>query len=240
MFLMIHLRTQVAWACRILAMHGHADMTLGHVSVRGPDGVIYIKCKDYGLDEITPDLVVGIDLDCNKVSGKGDVHLEAVLHTEVYRARPDVNAIAHTHAPYATALGASAANLELVNHDSLLFYDGLAAFDDTVGLVTDTQMGRAVAQSLGGRSVVLMRNHGVLVAAKDIPWLVYTAITLERAIMVQLLAQSLGPLAPFSKEMAAQAFRGKYRDQFTENYWDYLVRKLKNAGLDHGLPDSPA
>jgi ribulose-5-phosphate 4-epimerase/fuculose-1-phosphate aldolase len=101
-------------------------------------------------------------------------------------------------------------------------------------------MGRAVAQALASRNVVLMRNHGVLVVGKDIPWLVYTALTLERAIMVQSLAQSLGTLAPFSNEMAARTFQGKYRDQFTENYWDYLVRKLKNAGLDRGMPESSA
>jgi ribulose-5-phosphate 4-epimerase/fuculose-1-phosphate aldolase len=128
----------------------------------------------------------------------------------------------------------------LINHDSLLFYDGLATFNDTVGLVTDAEMGRAVAQALASRNVVLMRNHGVLVVGKDIPWLVYTALTLERAIMVQSLAQSLGTLAPFSNEMAARTFQGKYRDQFTENYWDYLVRKLKNAGLDRGMPESSA
>jgi L-fuculose-phosphate aldolase len=234
---MIHLRTQVAYACRILAMHGHADMTLGHVSVRGPDGVIYIKSKGYGLDEITPDHVIGIDLDCNKVSGDGDVHLESVLHTDVYRVRPDVNAIAHTHAPYATALGATTAQLSLINHDSLLFYEGLAAFDETAGLVTDTEMGAAVAKALGNRKVVLMRNHGVLVVGKDIPWLVYTALTLERAIKVQSLAQNLGPLNPFSEAMAVRIFQEKYRDTFTENYWDYLVRKLRNAGLDGGLPE---
>lgn len=235
---MIHLRTQVAWACRILAMHGHADMTLGHVSVRGPDDVIYIKCKDFGLDEITPDNVIGIDLDGNKVSGEGDVHLESVLHTEVYRLRRDVNAIAHTHAPYATALGATTADLSLINHDGLLFHEGLAAFGETAGLITDSELGKAVARALGNRKVVLIRNHGVLVTGKDIPWLVYTTLTLERAIMIQALAQTLGTLDPFSEETAARLFHEKYRDEFTEGYWDYLIRKLKNAGLAGGLPES--
>jgi L-fuculose-phosphate aldolase len=235
---MIHLRTQVAWACRILAMHGHADMTLGHVSVRGPDGVIYIKCMDFGLDEITPDHVIGIDLDCNKVSGDYDVHLESVLHTEVYRVRPDINAIAHTHAPYATALGAARASLALINHDSLLFYEGLATFEETAGLIMNIQLGQAVAHALGNSKAVLMRNHGVLVVGSDIPWLTYTALTLERAIMIQMLAQSLGTPNPFPEETAARLNREKYRDEFTESYWRYLIRKVQNAGLAGGMPES--
>ncbi|MCA9915974.1 MAG: class II aldolase/adducin family protein [Anaerolineae bacterium] len=234
---MIRLRTQVAWACRILAMHGHADMTLGHVSVRGPGDIIYIKCKDFGLDEITPDNVIAIDLDGNKVSGEGDVHLESVLHTEVYRLRSDVHAIAHTHAPYATALGASQATLSLVNHDSLLFYEGLGCFDETAGLITNAHVGQAVAHALGDRKAVLMRNHGVLVVGKDVPWLTYTALTLERAIQIQMIAQNLGPLAPFPEETAARLSREKYRDDFTEGYWHYLIRKLRNAGLANGMPD---
>ena len=52
------------------------------------------------------------------------MHLETVLHTEVYRARPDVGAVVHGHPPYATALGATSAELELLTHDAVLFADG--------------------------------------------------------------------------------------------------------------------
>ena len=75
------LREQVAWACRILAREGYADLTLGHVSARGPDGEIWIKRKGVALDEVEPDDVVALD-DPTPV-----LHLETVLHTGVY-ARP--------------------------------------------------------------------------------------------------------------------------------------------------------
>src|SRR5579864_9701836 len=120
------LTTIVALACRILAAGGHEDFTLGHVSARdGAEDTVYIKRNGLGLHEVTPDDVLTIDLDRRKLAGEGDVHLEAVLHTEVYRLRADVGAVIHTHPPYATALGASAARLEMLGHDAVLFKDGL-------------------------------------------------------------------------------------------------------------------
>ena len=178
------LQTQVAWACRILAMGGHSDLTLGHISARGPDDWVYIKRKGLGLNEVTPDDILTIDLDRNKLAGTGMVHLEAVLHTEVYRLRPDVKAVAHTHPPYATALSASSTELKFVNHDAVLFRDGVGIFDGTADLILDTEMGQAVASVLGQRRVALLSNHGILAADSSVPWVVYTALTLERAARI--------------------------------------------------------
>src|SRR5207244_7433770 len=105
------LREQVAWACRILALEGYADLTLGHVSARGLDGEIWIKRKGVSLDEVEPEDVVAID-DTDAV-----MHLETVLHTGVYAARPDVGAVVHGHPPYATALAATGCELELLTPD---------------------------------------------------------------------------------------------------------------------------
>ncbi|MFQ5968705.1 MAG: class II aldolase/adducin family protein, partial [Acidimicrobiia bacterium] len=87
------LREAVAWGCRILAMGGHVDMTLGHLSGSGQDGRIFIKRKGLSLGEVTPNDVIVIDLDGAVLEGAGEPHLETTLHTEVYRARPDVGAV---------------------------------------------------------------------------------------------------------------------------------------------------
>src|SRR5204863_2390413 len=148
------LREQVAWACRILAAEGYADLTLGHVSARGPDGEVWIKRKGIALDEVEPDDVVALD-DTTAV-----LHLETVLHTGVYRVRPDVAAVVHGHPPYATALGATTEPLSLLTHDSVLFADGVGRFDEP-DLIVDEKQGGRVAAALGGRRAVLLRNHGV-------------------------------------------------------------------------------
>ncbi|CAN5831045.1 aldolase [soil metagenome] len=228
------LHEQVAWASRILAMDGHGDFTLGHVSAR-EDERVHIKRNGIGLEEVAPHDVLTIDLDGKKVAGEGRVHLEAVLHTAVYRARPDVHAVIHTHPPYTTAFGATDAKLALINHDAVLFHDGLAYFDDTAELIMRPDQGDAVAAALGVRPVVIMRGHGVLIAERSVPWAVYTALTLERVLRLQSIAQSLGNLHPMSPEMAASVYPDKYRNEFIDTYWRYLIRQVRRFSLDDGM-----
>lgn len=228
---------QLAWACRILAMAGHDDLTLGHVSARDPGSdAIYMKRNGLGLDEVTPDDILVVNLDGKKLSGKGDVHLEVVLHTEVYKVRPDAGAVIHTHPPYSIALGATTAQLEFVSHDAVLFPNGVPIFDNTPELITTEQQGRAVARALGEHRAVLLRNHGVLVVGNNVPWAVFTALTLERAVRIQATAAALGPLCTISPDLAKQLYESKYRDEFVENYWPYLVRRTRRAGYDIGMP----
>jgi L-fuculose-phosphate aldolase len=225
------MREQVAWACRILALEGYADLTLGHVSAR-PAGseAVYIKRKGVALDEVEPDDVVDLD------DPTADLHLETVLHTEIYAQRPDVGAIVHGHPPYATAFGAANARLELLTHDAVLFADGLSFFEETPELITEREQGRAVAEALGTRRAVILRNHGVVVADKDVRWAVLSAITLERAIRVQTIASTLGALRPIPKELAERMFADKYQERFLDEYWASWIRRARRAGADEGMP----
>jgi len=212
-------REQVAAACRILALEGYADLTLGHVSARGPDGTIWIKRKGIGLDEVEPDDVVEVE------SAEAELHLETVLHTAVYAVRPDVGAVVHGHPPYATALAATSADLELLTHDAVLFADGLGRYE-APDLIVDEEQGAAVAAALGSMRAVLLANHGVLVAGKDIPWLVLTALTLERAARLQSIASTLGPLRPLPSSVARELQPVKYQDRFVSEYWQAWLRDL--------------
>jgi L-fuculose-phosphate aldolase len=224
-------REQVAWACRILALEGYADLTLGHVSAR-PAGseTVFIKRKGVALDEVEPDDVVDLD------DTTADLHLETVLHTEVYAQRPDVGAVVHGHPPYATALGATNARLDLLTHDAVLFADGVAFFEETPELITEREQGRAVAKALGARRAVILQNHGVVVADKDVRWAILSAITLERAIRLQAIASTLGELRPIPKELAERMFAEKYQDRFLDEYWAAWIRRARRAGADEGMP----
>ena len=222
------LREQVAWACRILASEGYADLTLGHVSARGAvagsaGGEIWIKRKGVALDEVETEDVVTLD-DPDAV-----LHLETVLHTGVYRARPDVGAVVHGHPPFATALGATAADLEVLTHDGILFADGVARFRDP-DLIVDDDQGDSVAAALGSRRAVLMENHGVLVVGVDVKWAVLTAVTLERAARLQSIASALGELRPVANELALELQPVKYRDEFVEEYWAAWQRRVTREG----------
>jgi L-fuculose-phosphate aldolase len=225
------LREQVALASRILATEGYADLTLGHISARDEDGRVYIKRKGVALDEVESDDVVEFSVDDAASVFAPDMHLEAVLHQAVYQARPDVGAVVHGHPPYATALGATAAPLELLTHDAVLFADGVPVFEGSPELVLDAEQGRAVAAALGPHRAVLLCNHGVLVTGKDVPWATLCAVTLERAARLQSIASTYGALRPIPPEAALAMHADKYRDAFLEEYWAAWLRKLDRLGM---------
>ena len=217
------LRERVAWACRILALEGYSDLTLGHVSARTPDGSVFIKRKGVALGEVEPEDVV--ELGDESVP----LHLETVLHTEVYRARPDVGAVVHGHPPYATALAATEARLALLTHDAVLFKDGIGRYEESADLITEPAQGEAVARALGPHRAVLLRNHGVLVAGKDVAWAVLGAVTLERAVAMQSVAGSLGPLRPIPPDWAERLYPEKYTDSLVDEYWASWIRRVQRS-----------
>jgi L-fuculose-phosphate aldolase len=229
------IREQVAVACRVIALEGYVDLTLGHVSARDPgERTIWIKRKGPALDEVTPDDVIPLDLDDPDALARHGYHLESVMHVEVYRARPDVNAVIHGHPVYGTALGATGGRLEYLTHDAVLFADGVGLYEDGPSLVTTHDQGRAVAEALGGRRAALLRNHGVVIAGEDVPWTVLAAVTLERAVRFQVLAATLGDLRPMSQEAAEQLLPQKYQEGFMAEYWAAWTRRIGHVGGTEG------
>jgi L-fuculose-phosphate aldolase len=231
------LAQEVAWASRILAMHGYEDMTLGHVSVRGDDErTIYIKRKGVALGEVTPSDIVAVDLDSDPDNLAEGLHLETVLHTEVYKRRPDVRSVVHGHPPHATAFGATDAQFAYLTHDSVLFIDGILTYDGVPDLIMDARQGALVAQALGEGSALLLRNHGVLLAERDLRWAVLAAVLLERATQLQAIASTLGPLHPIPKELLAGIHSVKYQAGFAGEYWNAWLRELRRSGRAFDMP----
>jgi ribulose-5-phosphate 4-epimerase/fuculose-1-phosphate aldolase len=232
------LREQVAWACRILALDGYVDLTLGHVSARRTgERSLFIKRKGVALDEVGPEDVVPLDVDAEQSDVGPEMHLEAVIHTEIYKLRPDVGAVVHGHPPFATALGATEAGIEFLTHDAVLFPDGVPVFEETADLITEPEQGRAVAQALGPRRALLLANHGVVAVGKDVPWAVLAAITLERSVRIQSIARSLGPLRSISAASAQRLHASKYQDRLVEEYWASWIRRVRRAGQAEGMPE---
>jgi L-fuculose-phosphate aldolase len=226
----------VAWACRILAMLGYEDLTLGHVSTRASDqNTIYIKRKGVALGEVVPADIFSVDLR-DPANGAEGMHLETVLHTEVYKRRPDVGSVVHGHPPYATAFGATDAEFAFLTHDSVLFADGISTYDGVPDLIIDERQGAAVAEALGSGTALLLRNHGVLVAERDLRWAVLAAVLLERAIQLQGIATTLGPLHPIPRSLLDGIHATKYQAEFAGEYWDAWVRALRRDGRDFGMP----
>ena len=234
------LTVEVAWACRILAMHGYEDLTLGHVSARGDDErTIYIKRKGVALGEVTAADVIAVDLAADHDRVAEGVHLETVLHTEVYKRRPDVRSVVHGHPPYATAFGATEAQFAYLTHDSVFFADGIATYDGVPDLILNARQGAEVAEALADGTAVLLRNHGVVVAGRDVRWAVLASVLLERATYMQAIAGGLGALHPIPQRLVAGIHAVKYQADFPGEYWDAWVRELRRSGRAFGMPGEP-
>jgi L-fuculose-phosphate aldolase len=224
------LRRRVAVACRMVALEGYLDLTLGHVSARVPGSrTVWIKRKGVALDEVEAEDVIPLELDDERAFESADYHLESVMHAEIYRVRPDVGSVIHGHPVYGTALGATTTDLEFLTHDAVLFTDGLGVYDEGPALITRRHQGQAVAQALGGRRAALLRNHGVVVAGEDVRWAVLTALTLERAARFQAICAALGGTRPIPAESAEILRPQKYQEAFLDDYWGAWERRVERA-----------
>jgi L-ribulose-5-phosphate 4-epimerase len=229
----------VAWASRILAMLGYEDLTLGHVSALRSDGrTVFIKRKGVALGEVTPDDVLAVDLESGEaLRGEDTMHLETVLHTEVYKRRPDVRSVVHGHPTYATAFGATDAEFACLTHDGVMFLDGISTYDGVPDLIINAEQGASVAEALGDATALLLRNHGVLVAERDVRWAVLAAVLLERATQLQAIASTFGPLHPIPEHLLPQIHATKYQADFAGEYWDAWIRALRRSGRAFDMPE---
>ena len=217
-------------AGRVLVAQGQDDFTRGHVSVRVPDNpsLFFMKPHSVGLDEITSDNILTIDLEGKVVAGGPRRHSEVFIHSEIFKARPDVQSVVHTHPPYAVALSASGRPMRCLSQPAALFCGELGFYKDTINLIRTHEMGAGVARALGPHRAALLKNHGVAVVGGSIEEAVINTIMLENAAMIQMITEAAGDPGPdFPPEDIAQLKHDISRpDQFVVNF-EYLVRRLK-------------
>ena len=223
------LREEVALGCRVLGAEDQGDLIWGHVSCRDPDGRgVWMKAATWGFEEIDEDKVILVDPDGAVVEGTGRRHAEFPIHTEVMEARPDVASVVHTHAPHAVALAATGQPLRPISHEGTLFVPpDIARFTETGDLILTRALGRKVAAALRDRNALFLVNHGIVTAGPDVPTAVLTAVLLERACRMQLVASSAGELVSWSSDDEALSKRDHcYPPELLGQAWAYLVRRL--------------
>ena len=224
-------QTRVARACNILYMEGHTDTVYGHVSARSDDDhVIWMKPAGLGLEEVRPHDVIQLDFEGNKRAGDLPRHLEFPIHTEILRRRPDAQCVIHTHPPHATAFSAVAEPLRPVNHEGALFIEGLPRFTQTSDLIVTPELGRAVAECLGPHNALLLKNHGVVVAGPSVEEACVTAVLLEKAAQMLLLAKQFGDIEWTETAEALEKKKRIYHAESFRGMWDYFSRKLARQG----------
>ncbi len=216
----------------ILEAEGLGDLTRGHVSLRVPDdrSLFFMKPHSVGFGEMTLDNIVICNLEGEKLGGSGRRHSEVFIHSEIYKARPEVMSVIHAHPTHAVALSATGKALQPISQPAVAFSDGLPYYTDTIALIRSQALGAAVAQALGACKAVLLRNHGVALAGATLEEATILAILLENACRIQLLAEAAGGIgAVFPPDVIKLLHDANARpEQYTINF-EFLRRKALRA-----------
>ena len=187
-------------ASRILAQHGVLD-AWGHVSMRHPKNPQrYLMSSARAPALVSAEDIMEFDLDSNPVDQRDRrVFLERFIHGEAFRARPDVNAVVHSHSPTIVPFSVTEQPLRAISGVASFLACGCPVFEIrdvglTKGLLVSTiKQGAALAKVLGDKPVALLRGHGNLVVAPDIPRVVH------RALYTEINAKQLATTLSFGK-----------------------------------------
>jgi len=230
---MASLRGLLADAGRVLAHEGQGDYVAGHVALRLPDRPdrFLMKPAGIGLEEMTDDNIITVDIDGNKVAGNAARHNEVFIHSEVLRARPDVQAVVHTHAIYAVVFSSLGKPLQAVSNDGAFFAQGLPVFSETTELIITPERGKAVARTLGKFGAMILRNHGIVTAATTMEEAVFLALKLNQACQIQVMAEWAGGPRLVGEPEEAKV-KGAYasRPDVHVNAFNYVLRKSRHNG----------
>ncbi|MGH8680018.1 MAG: class II aldolase/adducin family protein [Burkholderiales bacterium] len=186
----------LACAYRILAEHGVID-GYGHVSVRSErDPGRYLLARSLAPELVTEADILEYDLDSAAVDPRGRESVrERFIHGEIYRARPEVQAVVHNHSPSVIPFGVTTAALRPIFHMAAFVGEGVPTFEirdaqeGTDLLVKTPDLGQALARTLGAHPAALMRGHGAVVVGENLPRAVGRSIYLE--INARLQAQAM-------------------------------------------------
>jgi len=184
---------------RILADFGVLD-GFGHVSARDPNNPNhFLMSRSLAPALVTPDDIMVFDLDGNAVDARGrSVFLERFIHSEIYKARPDVMAVVHTHSAGVIPFGVSQVPLRPMYHNAAFLAAGVPVWDirkdfgETDMLVRDPARGKSLAEMLGDKSVVLMRGHGDVTVGPSVKMAVFRAYYTDVDARLQSQALALG------------------------------------------------
>ncbi len=220
-------------ANRVLVKEGVLD-AFGHVSIRHPDDPArYLLGRNLAPALVTAADIVEYDLDSNPIGAPASfAHFhERFIHGEIYRARPDVHAVVHSHSPNVIPFGVTGHPLRALYHMSSFLAPGVPLFEirESAGmtnmLVSNNALGKSLAETLGTNNVALMRGHGNVIVAKTVQMAVFRAVYTEVNAKLQLQTAALGgPVNFLAAEEGEKAMQ--VLDNIHVRAWDIWKRTV--------------
>ena len=217
-------REALAAACRILAREGHESGLAGQVTAREDGATWWTLPFGVGFDEASVERMVLVDEDLKPLKGTRP-NPGVRFHIWIYRKRPDVKAIVHTHAPYASALAATGKPLRVIHMDSAMLH-GCAHLAQWPGVPVADDEGRIISGALGAAKTILLANHGLLATGSSVEEATYLAVFFERAARMQLRAMAAGGFQEVERELAAEACTFLLQPSIVRATFAYWSRRL--------------
>lgn len=191
-------------ANRILVEHGVID-AMGHVSVRSDrDPHRYLLARAIGPETVTEADIMEYDLDSNPIDPRGRESVrERFIHGEIYKTRPEVNAVVHNHSPSVIPFSITSEPLRPIFHMAAFIGQGVPVFEirdaeeGTDLLVKTIYLGHALARTLEDKPAALMRGHGAVVVGESLPRAVGRSVYME--ISAKMQAQAIAIAGPGGK-----------------------------------------
>ncbi len=225
----------LAAASRILAAQNVVD-AFGHVSLRHPSAPDrYLMAKSISPARVTPEDIIEYDLDSNPVNANGrGSFLERFIHGEIFKARPDVMSVVHSHSPSVVPFGLVGVPMQAMFHNAGFIAAGVPVFDiaekfgATDMLVGTIEKGEALIEVMGNYNIVLMRGHGSVACGPTLQTAVFRAVYTEVNARIQHYTVALGGGMPMA---ALDAEEGRLADEVNQGAgmraWDLWRSQVK-------------
>ena len=197
-------KEQVLEACRRIVAAGLVAGASGNVSrrVEGPDGVplVAITASQVPYHRLTARDIVVIDFEGDPVEGVGVPSSETLAHLAVYRARPDVGAVVHTHSIYASALAVAGLEIPPLIDEQVVVLGGVVPVAE-YAIAGSQELADKACAALGEGNAVLLHNHGVLGVGADLEEAAIACELVERLAQIYVLALGLGRVTPLPEDV---------------------------------------
>ena len=207
------IRQELVILNQALPENGLVTWTSGNVSIRDPEtGLVAIKASGVHFHDLTPKSIVVVDMDGNLIEGEFKASSDTASHLYIYRHRPDVNGVVHTHSNYATAFAALGRPIPVY----------LTAHGDEFGgpipcggfaLIGGEEIGKIVVESIGSSRAVLLKNHGVFTIGPTGEAALKAAVMVEDIARTVWLALQLGQPDEIPAEMIEKLYH-RYQDEY--------------------------
>jgi ribulose-5-phosphate 4-epimerase/fuculose-1-phosphate aldolase len=225
------LKDELALTCRMCANESLFDFS-GHVSARHPDGDrVLIHPHGTPRYDVTAEDILTIDMRGNVLEGGDKPPTELFIHTQIYQARPDVQAVVHAHSRMAVVMSIAGVTIVPVTNNAL-FLGGqpIPVYPDP-RLVRSAKQGDALAAALGSHQACVMRHHGTSVVGSRLMEAFIGAIALEENALRQHLALQVGTPIPFTPDELSDMVGKTMGEPQLRKLWDYFVSRARRAGL---------